>query len=127
MKTKTLSLIALAALLLSVVATAAIASTSTTSTYQTSAQQSRGPIGQGDRGDHGNRLPSLLACESLKVGETITASGLVGHYVEVGTPSATGTASGTFTFTVQAIYSEGCALSIASGSFTLQPATPSST
>jgi len=120
MKTKTLALIALSALVLSVFATVAVASTFSTST---SSQVSNFQNGgwQGDHGGHGEHEFRFLTCQGLTVGETVTASGLVGDYWTTTSPRTAGTASGTFTFKVMATYSEGCALSITSGSFALQP------
>lgn len=127
MKTKTLALIALSALVLSVVATVAVASSTSTSTSTQSNFFQNGPFGW-FHGGHGHQEFRFLTCTGLTVGETITASGLVGEYSTTATPRTTGTASGTFTFQVTAIYAEGCALSITSGSFTLTPmSTTSST
>ena len=65
-----------------------------------------------------------MACHNLTAGQTLTVSGLTGHFVNASSKggeddSAGGNASGTFTFKVDNIYSQGCTLSISSGSFKL--------
>jgi len=116
MKSKTIVVTALVAILLSIIATAAVASSgSSTSTSSTFTQNGWG------HGFHGH---PLAACSSLTVGQTLTATGLVGRYVETSSSTTTkGTAAGTFTFVVSVKYAEGCTLSIKSGTFALGPTT----
>ena len=56
---------------------------------------------------------------SLSVGQTITVTSTSGEYFVVGSPSTSGTASGTLTFTVTGKLSEGYTLSLTSGSLTI--------
>jgi len=114
MKSKTIVVTALIAILLSIVATAAIASSGTSTSTSTFTQYGRG------HGFHGHPVAS---CSSLTVGQTITATGLVGHYVETSSSTTKGTAAGTFTFVVGTKYADGCTLSIKTGTFALGPIT----
>ena len=122
MKTKTVVMATLVALLLAGVATAAFAST--TATGNSSTSNVRGP----DNGDHpgpgnhpgprGHHGPPP-ACDNLTVGETLTVSGLTGHYANATDPRMHGNATGTFTFKVTGVFAEGCTLSLTGGSFKL--------
>ncbi|MDG7007818.1 MAG: hypothetical protein JRN06_06205 [Nitrososphaerota archaeon] len=122
MKTKTAATAAIVALLLSVVATAALASTGTSGSSLSS--NVRGPDnndhpGLGDHhGPHGPRGPPPV-CNNLTVGETLTVSGLTGHYANATDRRMNGNASGTFTFKVSGVFTQGCTLSITGGSFKL--------
>jgi len=122
MKSKIVVATALTAILLSIVATAAVASSGTFTSTSTSTYTQNGK-------GHENHWYPFETCSSLTVGQTLTASGLTGRYVETtSTTSSTtsttkGTAAGTFTFVVTATYAEGCTLSIKSGTFALGPTT----
>ena len=116
MKTKTLAATALIAILLAVVAATAFAS----------AGHSADPMARGNdnsQGDHNDRGHMAMACNNLTAGENITVSGLIGHYANATDQEMHGNASGTFTFKVGTIYSEGCTLSLTGGSFTLNATT----
>jgi hypothetical protein len=117
MKSKIIVATALVAILLSIVATAAVASSGALTSNSNSTQNGKG---------HGNHGHPLGTCNSLTVGQTLTASGLTGRYVETTTSTTSttkGTAAGTFAFVVAAKYAEGCTLSIKSGTFALGPTT----
>ena len=111
MKTKTITATALIAVLLSIVATAAVANT--------------GQVRSSTNNQNGNNPANIwhgghfMACNSLTVGETLTVSGLTGHYANASNWKQGGDASGTFTFKVTAKYVQGCTLSIIGGSFKL--------
>ena len=116
MKTKTVTAAALIALLFAVVATAAMASTG-----HPAEPMARGnDNNQGNQDNHGHMA---MACDNLTTGETLTVSGLTGHFANATNREMRGNASGTFTFKVTAIYAEGCTLSIAGGSFKLNATT----
>ena len=124
MKTKTVATAALVALLLSVVATAALAS-STGNPLNSNARGSdnNDTPGQGNHpGPHGPRGPPA-ACDNLTVGETLTVSGLTGHYANATNRVMHGNATGTFTFKVSGVFAQGCTLSITGGSFKLNTTT----
>jgi hypothetical protein len=116
MKTKTIAVATLAALLLAVVATAALASTTGNSSNQNARGQDNDDHGHGDNdGHHG----PIAACDNLTVGETLTVTGLTGHYANASDRDQQGTATGTFTFKVSGIFATGCTLTITGGSFKL--------
>ena len=115
MKTKTIAATALIAILLAVVATAAVAD---------SGVMAGDSHGQGDNHQGDENGIHMMACDNLTVGETLTVSGLTGHFLNASSPAgdddrAGGNASGTFTFKVTGVYAEGCAISISSGNFKL--------
>jgi hypothetical protein len=56
---------------------------------------------------------------ALTAGQTITFTSTNGKYVQIGTPTNTGTASGAVTFTVTGAFKGGYALSITSGSLAI--------
>lgn len=78
---------------------------------------------RGDENAQGNMR--MMACDNLTAGETLTLSGLTGHYINASASAAdersggAGNASATLTFKVSAVYAEGCSLSLSSGSFRL--------
>ena len=119
MKTKTIAATALVAILLSIVATAAVAS----SGMMVGNAHSQGDNNQGNE-DHGG----MMACDNLTAGETLTVSGLTGHFMNASGHAGDedgvgGNATGTITFKVSDIYATGCTLSISSGSFKLNSTT----
>lgn len=122
MKTKTVATATLVALLLAVVATAALASTTTNTSTSTASSFHGNEDNQGNQGDHGHHGP-VAACDNLTLGETLTVSGLSGHYANASDRQMNGNATGTFTFKVTGIFAEGCTLSITGGSFKLNTTT----
>ncbi len=120
MKTKTVAMATLVALLLAVVATAALASSTGNPANNSVRGNDNGNDqgNQGNQGDHGNHGPHA-ACDNLTVGETLTVSGLTGHYANASDRGMHGNASGTFTFKVTGVFAQGCTISITGGSFKL--------
>ena len=85
-----------------------------------------GDDNQGNQDQEGH----FAACNNLTAGETLTVSGLTGHFANATAPRSDddglapgGNATGTFTFKVSAVYLRGCSLSITGGSFTLNKTT----
>lgn len=116
MKTKTIAAATLVALLLTVVAATAYA----TAAGHPSDPSARGHDDDNNQGDEGAHL---AACNNLTSGETLTVSGLTGHYLNASDRDMGGNASGTFTFKVTGIFAVGCTLSLTGGSFTLNSTT----
>ena len=122
MKTKTIAAATIAALLLAVVATAALASTGNLSAIPSARGQDSGNHGDNDQGGNGHHGP-VAACDNLTSGETLTVSGLTGHYANASDHEMHGNATGTFTFKVSGVFATGCTLSITGGSFKLNATT----
>jgi hypothetical protein len=125
MKTKTLASIALIAILLSIVSTVAIANSGQlgpSANNQNDNHQNNNHLNSNhqDDDDHGRHF---FACNNLTIGETLTVTGLTGHYANASNREQGGNASGTFSFKVTAKYAEGCTLSITAGSFKLNTTT----
>jgi hypothetical protein len=123
MKTRTIAAATIAALLLAVVAAAALASTGNLSATPSVRGQDNGNHGDnGHHEDNGHHGP-VAACDNLTLGETLTVSGLTGHYANASDREMHGNATGTLTFKVSGIFATGCTLSITGGSFKLNTTT----
>ena len=123
MKTKTIAAATVAALLLAVVATAALASTGNISPNPSARGQDNGNhSGENDQGDNGHHGP-VAACDNLTSGETLTVTGLTGHYANASNHEMQGNATGTVDLKVTGVFATGCTLSITGGSFKLNTTT----
>ena len=114
MKTSMVAATALAALLIAGVAAAAAANQG--HLWPNSAgTHSESDDDHGRSGHHWNGM----ACRSLSTNESLSLSGLTGHYVNhTGNSTTRGNATGTLNFTVGQTYIRGCTLTITGGSFT---------
>jgi hypothetical protein len=94
-------------------------SSANASTYSTQLIETD-ELGWAGYGGYGPGTPDIYHQSevNLTVGQTITITSTSGKYYEVGNSTASGTASGTFIFTVSGKLSTGSILSISSGSIT---------
>jgi len=122
-KTRVIAASAILVLLLAGLATAALANSGPAGPGFGLGSPNRGDGRQGNASDNGRRIEDRPACARLTVGETLTAPGLVGHFINATNREIHGNASGTFTFKVTRIYAIGCTLSITGGTFKLNKTT----
>jgi hypothetical protein len=115
MKITAVASVAVIALLLAGVAAIAFAHGSEGNSSTSVSTNSHNQGNQGDEDNHGKSL----SCKGLTVGESISITGLKGHYQDAANRGTVGVATGNVNLQVSNTYFDGCSLSITGGTINL--------